>query len=214
MKSLKPLTRFVIVITIITVCFVVVSIQSAPIAVVQFKIDPAASKFIAHGQRGGLLYFKGHSHRLAVDDFDGTAELDLSAVNPASLHMTVRSASIEETDPFFTPEQKKIIKKELDEIVFESSKYPEITFQSTDVKATPTQGKFDVQIGGNLTLHGVTKRVVIPATVSVDGDTLHAIGEFKIDRKDFNVKATTAAHGLVRVQHDVKFDFDIVAKRV
>jgi polyisoprenoid-binding protein YceI len=211
MISLKPLTCFVIVLTI---CLVFVGIHSAsPIAVVQYRIDPAQSKFIAHASRGGLLWFKGHSHRIAVKDFDGTAELDLTAINPASLQMTVKTASLEETDPVFTPEQKKIIKKELDELVLEPAKFPEIKFQSTDVTAKPAQGKFDVRIGGNLTLHGVTKRIVIPATVTVDGDTLRAVGEFEIDRKDFNVNATDAFHGLVRVQHDVDFEFDIVARR-
>jgi polyisoprenoid-binding protein YceI len=82
------------------------------------------------------------------------------------------------------------------------------------VKGTLVGGKFDVRIRGDLNLHGVTRQITIPAVVTVEGDTLRAVGEFEIDRKDFNVNATTAFHGLVRVQHDVKFEFDIVAKRV
>jgi hypothetical protein len=42
---------------------------------------------------------------------------------------------------------------------------------------------------------------------------MRAIGEFSIDRDDFKVKATSAAHGMVRVSNKVKFEFDIVAKR-
>jgi polyisoprenoid-binding protein YceI len=184
------------------------------ISIAKFRLEPSQSKFIVHANRSGLAWFKGHSHRLAVGDFSGTAELDLSAVNPASLEISVRTASIEETDPVFTPEQKKIIKKELDELVLESAKYPEIVFKSTDVKGSLIQGKFDVRIGGDLTLHGVTKHIVIPAIVTVAGDSFRATGEFEIDRKDFNVNATDAFHGLVRVKHDLRFEFDIVGKRV
>ena len=180
----------------------------------RYRIDPAKSTFIVHANRTGIAWFKGHSHRIAVKDFGGTAELDLIALNPASLQLTVQAASLEETDPAFTPEQKKIINKEVNELVLETAKYPEITFRSTDVKGSIAQGKFDVQIGGDLTLHGVTKHIVIPATVSVTGDSMRAVGEFGIDRKDFNVNATEAFHGFVRVKHHLKFEFDIVAQRL
>jgi polyisoprenoid-binding protein YceI len=179
-----------------------------------YRIDASQSRFMAHASRGGLAWFKGHSHNLAVRDFSGTVELTVDSIDPASLQMSVRADSLEETDPVFTPEQKTIIKKELDELVLESAKYPEITFRSTDVKGTLVGGKFDIRIRGDLTLHGVTRQITIPAMVTVEGDTLRAVGEFEIDRKDFNVNATTAFYGLVRVKHDVKFEFDIVAKRV
>jgi polyisoprenoid-binding protein YceI len=179
-----------------------------------YRIDASQSKFMAHASRGGLAWFKGHSHNIAVRDFGGTAELTLDALNPAALQMSVRAESLEETDPVFTPTQKQIINKELDEIVLESAKYPEITFKSTEVKGSLVGGKFDVRIRGDLTLHGVTRQITIPAIVTVEGDTLRAVGEFEIDRKDFNVNATNAFRGLVRIKHDVKFEFDIVAKRI
>ncbi len=181
--------------------------------VVSYKLDASRSKFIVHANRTGVAWFKGHSHRIAVKDFTGTAELDLNTVNGA-LQLTVQAASLEETDPVFTAEQKKIINKELNEIVLETAKYPEITFKSTDIKGSIDQGKVNVQIGGDLTLHGVTKHIVIPATVTVTGDTMRAIGEFEIDRKDFDVSATDAFHGLVRIKHDLTFEFDIVGKRM
>ena len=178
-----------------------------------FVIDPAQSKFTAHASRGGLAWFKGHSHHLAVRSFEGTATLTLDAINPASLEMTVKADSLEETDPVFTDQQKQIINKELDELVLEAAKYPEITFRSTAVTGRLDQGRFVVKIKGDLTLHGVTRSIEIPATVTVNGETMRAVGEFEIDRKDFNVTATNAFHGLVRVKHDIKFAFDIVAKR-
>lgn len=182
--------------------------------IARYRIEASRSKFLVTAPRGGLAWFKGHSHYLAVRDFSGEAALSLDAVNPASLQMTIRADSLEETGDDFTPEQKKIIKKELDEIVLESAKYPEITFKSTDVRGKIVNGKFEAEIGGDLTLHGVTRRVVIPATVTVSGNDFRAQGEFELNRKKFNVNATNAFHGLVRVRHTLKFTFDIVAHRI
>lgn len=185
-----------------------------PPASVRYRIDPAQSRFMVVAPRGGLAWFKGKSHYIAVRDFDGEAELTLDAVTPASLQMRVRAASLEETGADFTPEQKGIIRKELDGIVLEAAKYPEIAFKSTSVKGSVKNGSFDARITGDLTLHGVTRRIEIPTTATISGDTLRAVGNFAIDRKDFNVKATNAFHGLVRVRHGMKFSFDIVAKRI
>lgn len=182
--------------------------------VATFRIDPSQSKFMAHASRGGLAWFKGHSHHLAVRDFQGTAKLTLDALNPASLEMSVKADSLEETDAVFTPQQKQIINRELDELVLESAKYPEITFKSTSVAGKLVSPlTYDVRITGDLSLHGVTRRITIPATVTINGDSFRAVGKFEIDRKDFSVNATNAFKGLVRVKHDVEFDFDIVAKR-
>ena len=183
---------------------------SAP---VRYRIDAAQSKFFVHARRGGLAWFKGHSHNIAVRDFDGIAELDLTSLNPASLVLNVRSSSLEETDPVFTSQQKAIIKKELDELVLESAKFPVITFKSTSVKGVPAGGGFDVELFGDLSLHGVTRPVRIPARVTLNANSIRATGKFEINRKDFNVNATNAFHGLVRVKHDVQFEFDIVAVR-
>jgi polyisoprenoid-binding protein YceI len=128
--------------------------------------------------------------------------------------MTIRAASLEETSDVFTAQQKGIINKELEGIVLETAKYPEITFKSTDVKGTLKNGQFDIKIGGDITLHGVTRHIVIPATVSVEGDSFRAKGVFHLDRSDFGVKATSAFHGLVRIKHKLKFTFDIVARNV
>jgi polyisoprenoid-binding protein YceI len=181
---------------------------------VRYQIDASRSKFMVKASRGGLAWFKGHSHLIAMRDFSGEADLSLDVISPASLQMTVRADSLEETSDEFTPEQKQIINKELDEIVLESAKYPEITFKSTDVKGKFVNGAFAAEIGGDMTLHGVTRRVVIPATVTVSGDNLRAVGEFEINRKDFKVNATNAFHGFVRIKHELHFTFDIVAQRI
>lgn len=181
-------------------------------ATVRYVIDAPRSKFMARAFSGGLLWFKGHDHHLAAREFSGNVEITPESITPASLHLVVKAASLVETGEAFTEPQKQIINKELHEIVLHPDQYPDITFRSTSVSAKPAKGGgYEVEIDGDITLHGVTRRIDIPARVTLQGDDLRAVGEFSIDRGDFNVKATSAFHGLVRVRDRVKFTFDIVA---
>lgn len=189
------------------------SLLGAP-ATVTYILDASQSKFMAHANRSGLLWFKGHSHHLAASEFSGQVEVTPDTITPASLRLVVKAASLHETGADFTEPQKQIINKELREIVLHPDQYPDITFQSTNVTAKNSgAGRYEVKIDGNLTLHGITKQTRIPAIVTLNGNTLRAVGEFSIDRNDFKVKATSAFHGMVRVDDDVKFEFDIVGRR-
>jgi len=186
----------------------------APPATVTYNLDASQSKFMAHANRSGLLWFKGHSHHLAASDFSGQVELTPDTITPASMRLVVKAASLHETGADFTEPQKQIINKELKDIVLLPDQYPDITFQSTNVTAKGLGGsRYDVKINGNLTLHGVTKPITIPATVTLNGSTLRAVGEFSIDRGHYGVKATSAFHGMVRVDDDIKFEFDILGRR-
>ena len=188
--------------------------EASGFAVARYRLDAGQSKFMVRAFSGGLLWFKGHDHFIAARDFSGEAQLTPGAASPASLQMTVRAESLVETRDVFTGQQKQIINKELREIVLETAKYPEITFKSTDVTGNLSGGQFEAKIGGDLTLHGVTRHVVIPAQVTLSGDTLRARGEFTINRGDYKVKATSALHGTIRVRDKLKFTFDIVGRQV
>ena len=182
--------------------------------VLSFRIDPSTSRFIVHAHRGGLAWFKGRDHLVAPRNYSGEASLSLDVLDPASLSMTIQADSLEETSPDFTDQQKAIIKKELDGIVLEAAKFPTITFKSNSITGEMKNGAFDVKIAGDITLHGVTRHITIPATVTVNGDTLNAKGKFELNRSDFGVKATSAFHGWVRVKDRLTFIFDINARRV
>ncbi len=177
----------------------------------RYRLDASQSKFVAHALRGGLLWFKGHDHLVAVHEFTGEAQLDRSSLAASSLEITAKTASMEETSSVFTDAQKKIINKELHDIVLLPDQYPDIVFKSTSVtgKAIGTN-QYELKIKGDLTLHGVTRQITIPTRVSTNGNELRAQGDFSINRSDFKVKATSAVHGLIRVRDKLKFNFDIV----
>jgi len=189
--------------------------QAAPNALQRYTLDASQSKFVAHAMAGGLFWFKGHDHLVAVREFTGEARLDPDSIASSSLQINAKAGSMIETSSVFTEPQKQIIDKELREIVLEPDKYPEIVFRSTSVTGkAAANNQYDLKLAGDLTLHGVTRPITIPAKVIVTGNDLRAQGEFSIDRGDFKVKATSAFHGLVRVRDKVKFEFDIVGHRL
>lgn len=166
-----------------------------------YGLDASQSKFIAHAHRGGLLWFKGHDHLIGVREFTGEARLDPNLLANSSLQITAKTASMAETSSDFTDAQKKIINKELHDIVFLPDQYPEISFKSTSVSGKAEgNNQYELKIEGDLTLNGVTRQIKIPTKVIVSGNDLRAQGEFGIDRSDFKVKATSAMHGLIRVR--------------
>ena len=180
----------------------------------RYRIVPDQSQFMVEAYSGGLLWFMGHTHHFAVRNFTGEAQVSPEMLEPASLQLTVKTDSLEETGKDFTEEQKKIINEGARKEVLQAANYPEIVFKSTDVKTKKGGGdKFEAEIGGDLTLHGVTHHIVIPAQVTFNRDSFRASGEFSINRSDYGVKTHSVKGGLVRVRDKVKFTFDILANK-
>lgn len=189
--------------------------SSTGLATQRYRLDSSQSKFIAHALAGGLLWFKGHDHLVAIREFTGEAQLTPDSITPASLVIIAKAGSMVETNSVFTEQQKQIINKELREIVLQPDQFPDITFRGTSVTGKAAgANQYDLKVAGDLTLHGVSRQIIIPAHINITGNDLRAQGEFSIDRDDFKVKATSAAHGLVRVRNKIKFTFDIVGHAV
>src|SRR6266446_1248900 len=165
------------------------AVDDSSLAAQRYTVDASQSKFIAHALSGGLLWFKGHDHLVAVREFTGEAQLSPESITNSSLQITAKTESMVETSNVFTDQQKQIINKELREIVLQPDKYPDITFRSTAVSgkgADPNQ--YDLKITGDLTLHGVTRQITIPTHITVTGRDLRAQGDFSVNRDDFKVK--------------------------
>ncbi len=97
---------------------------------------------------------------------------------------------------------------------FDAEKFPKITFKSKSVKA---KGSDELAITGDLTIHGVTKEVVLdvegPSAASTDpfGNVrVGATATTKIKREDFGLVWNAALEtGGVLVGNDVKITIDI-----
>src|SRR6185503_704105 len=111
-------------------------------------------------------------------DFSGQID-HVGAPDQGRVTITIKADSLT-TD---TPDLTKHLKTP---DFFDVAKFPEATFVSTSIKAGGDKGASHT-ITGNLTLHGVTKAVTFPATISVTPDVATVDSTFSINRKDFGI---------------------------
>src|SRR6185503_8306340 len=80
---------------------------------------------------------------------------------------------------------------------FDVAKFPQATFTSTDIKPGGEKGASHT-ITGNFQLHGVTKSISFPATISATGEGVSVESTFAINRKDFGINFAGAADNAIR----------------
>ena len=119
-------------------------------------------------------------------DFSGT--LSYSSQDPAKckIDVTVQSASLDTRNWV----RDRVLRSD---DFFDVEKYPTLSFRSTS--ATPT-GTDAYEIEGDLTIHGVTKRIAVPVKM-IGVRVMPGIGDFagfestfNIDRRDYGVLGT------------------------
>ena len=140
------------------------------------KIEFIGSK-VTSSNNGSFGDFSGQI------DYAGTPETSHVSINIKTESLT--------TD---TPDLTKHLKTA---DFFDVAKYPEATFVSTSIKAGGDKGASHT-VTGNLTLHGVTKAVTFPATISVTPDVASVDSTFSINRKDFGINYAGQTDNLIR----------------
>jgi len=178
-----------------------------------YVINAMVSRFTVKAFAGGLLSAFGHNPTIAIRDMQGEVHFSPVAVEQSSLHFVVRADSLSVTDNVSDKDRREM-ETEMRDNVLEINKYPEIVYDapSVTVKNT-TDGQSDVVLLGKLTLHGVTRSQQVPARIAVTGDMLRAFGEFSLRQSDYNIKPVSAVGGGLKVKDEVKFFFDIVARK-
>jgi polyisoprenoid-binding protein YceI len=149
-----------------------------------FKVDPVHSS-VAFTIRHFVSEVEGR-----FKDFAGTIRYDSQHPADSSVQFTVQAASID-TD---NEARDKDLRSEH---FFDVEKFPTLSFTST--KVTP-KGANAFDVTGNLTIHGVTKTVTIPATLggtikSAKGAKAGFQSSFKINRMDYGVTWNSAIEG-------------------
>ena len=149
----------------------------------KYAITPANSKveFTASKVTG--------SHNGSFQKFSG--EIDYSGQPEKSVvKVTIETNSVN-TD---TPDLTKHLQTP---DFFDVQKFPQATFVSTEIKPGGEKGASHT-VTGNLTLHGVTKAITFPATITVAPGGVNVESSFAINRKDFGINYAGAANNLIR----------------
>lgn len=94
----------------------------------------------------------------------------------------------------------------------QTDSFPTSTFKLTSPIAIPANAiagaEFDATLHGDLTLHGVTKTVDIPAKAQVNGSLIQVLGTLTFPFSDFGINAPNIG-GFVSVQDQGTLEFQV-----
>src|SRR3984893_6070019 len=143
------------------------------------------------------------------DDFSGQIQLDEANPEQSSVEVTIQVASVDtgvkmRDDDLRSPN------------CFDAKKFPEITFKSTSVKRS---GENTADVTGNLTMHGVTKEVVLKVELLGKGAGMQGAitsgwdAGTALKRSDFGLSWNKVIEGTQVVGDDVQIELHIEADK-
>ncbi len=182
--------------------FALAMLMAAPAMASTWNIDTSHSEVGFKVRHMMVSYTRGR-----FNDFSGTFELNEKDITKSKVNVTIKTASV-------NTDNKQRDDHLRNKDFFNVKKYPEIKFVSTKFRKA---GKGKLKVEGKLTMHGVTKNVVL----DVEGPTDPAIGPYKmtrrgisastkISRKDFGLTYNSVMEtGGVAIGDEVKIQLEI-----
>ena len=162
-------------------------------------IDTTRSTMTVFVYKQGIFAFAADNHEVHAPIASGSFDDATKTVD-----VKVDATRMQVQDP--PSRRDKVQANMLGTDVLDVSKYPEITFHSTQMD---TADPATWTVHGDLTLHGQTHPVVFQVTRK---DAGRYAGSAMIRQTTFGITPIKIAGGTVRVKDDVKVVFDIVLK--
>ena len=108
-----------------------------------------------------------------------------------------------------------LMEEHFNENYLESSKFPNSTFKGKIAgfdakKLSATKTAYDIE--GDLTLHGVTKKIKTKIYLYLDGAKVVATGNFSVHAQDYKIEIPSLVKEKFAEQIKVSFDFDLDTK--
>ena len=179
-----------------------------------YTIVPSESDFWVFVGKTGLFSALAHDHEIGVKRFGGRVVIPGAGASGGSLEMEVDATSLVVLDKKPSEADKKKIFDSMHNEVLESAKHQKITFKSVSVSDLKQTGNdnYSLVVNGDLTLHGVTKRIAVPVAATITPQQLRANGKYTLKQSDYGISPYSAAGGTIKVKDEVVVNFSIVAK--
>lgn len=112
--------------------------------------------------------------------------------------------------------EKALMQEHFNENYMESAKYPKAEYKGkiTNLGSVnfAKDGTYDVQTAGKMTIHGVTKDVKIPGTITVKGNSITSSSKFKAKTADYKITIPKLMEGKIAKEVEVTIN-SIMEKR-
>jgi polyisoprenoid-binding protein YceI len=108
--------------------------------------------------------------------------------------------------------KQALMQDHFNENYLESDKYPKATFKgkilNMDKLDLKKDGKFPVDVEGDLSMHGVTKKIITKGQLEIKGNKIMATATFPIALKDYNISIPKIAKEKLAEIVDVKAELN------
>lgn len=147
--------------------------------------------------KSGVISF--HSHTL-LENIDAVNDHVMAVIDVGKKNLAF-SLLVKQ---FVFP--KKLMQEHFNESYIESDKFPKATFAGSykeDVSLNK-DGTYTVNVKGKLTLHGVTREINVPATLTVKGAQVTGTTTFKCNPTDYNISIPFIVRNKIEKENTVK----------
>ena len=163
------------------------------------RIDPQHSTMTVKVSKSGLFSALWHNHEIRAPIASGSV---ITAGAP-SVELMVDARGMQVLDPDLGADKRAEVQKTMHSaVVLDSERFPRIRFVSRTIEPA---GEDRYRVIGELTLHGVTR----PVMVRVEARGGRYTGSATVKQSDFGIKPVTVAGGTVQVKDAVEIVFEI-----
>ena len=179
----------------------------------RYVIDGRSSRFTVRAFATGLLAKMGHNPTIGIRDLSGEMKFNPEKLQAGSFRLVIKSASLSVQDDISDKDLREM-ERLMNQEVLETAKFPEIVYEAPSISVTKMADMLcSATLNGNLTMHGVTRSQPIASRVALLGSMLRASGDFSLNQTDYNIKLVSVAGGALKLKDELKFSFEIVARR-
>jgi len=161
---------------------------------IRFRIQPDGSE-VTFRATSRLMNAEGQFHRMA-----GEVAVDPRDLATARVTLSIDAGSI---DTGIGMRDNHLRSEDF----FDVKKFPTITFESQRVEGSGRR----VNVVGQLTIHGLTREIIVPVEVRVSDIALVASGELVINRRDYGIVYQSF---LNPIGDDVRISFTFRARAI
>jgi len=179
----------------------------------RYVVAPDQSSVTIRVGKSGLFKFAGHEHEVVAPALRGEVVADRGDLSRSSVWVTFEAAALRVTGKGEPAEDvPKVQAAMVGPKVLDVERFPEITFRSRAVSGRPAgAGVYELQVTGDLTVHGVTRTVTLPLRVELSDKSVVAGGRAVIRHTDHGLKPVSVA-GVVNVRNEIGVEFRITAR--
>lgn len=183
-----------------------------------YSINKKDSELIVRLFKEGIASAFAHNHVVRAGDFSGWVVFKKDCPELFKMEVEVPSASLiadhqKEREKYNLRDLNEDDRKEINESMKGSEqmhvkKYPIIRFRSSNLEKTGTDS---YTITGDFTLHGTTKKIKVPADITIDKNVINISGEFRFLQSDYGIEPYSAGWGTIKNKDEVVLLFDLYA---